>query len=569
MIDSKDFIKVYESRPFKIRNADEFEINNVLDLFVDPTDGLRSPFDFENSIIKGRMGTGKTMYLRANLSYYLSLLVPSLLEGSEIVLPIYIRLSDFQGVSSPEDIYKQIIVKIVEAITSVYLHFQDSKKLAFLHNGVRIISENTHLKNENLKTIIDSLSLLSTEEYIEKSTKALSGKAGLTVDFCSLSMEHKKEIELQIKKKPNPGISDIVAAYEALLKPIDGKLLILFDEAGSLNKSFFKEGADVSIFETLMNQLRTLNYIRTKVAVYPKSYSDVLTETRYGDAILLREDIKNVNGYSSFKIRAISLIEKYIANFSEINCNIEDIFDMENNNDEILEQIINASDGNMRRFIQLLDIVFNNAYKENNGIGKIYINHVLIGLREHARSMEISLSDEEIILLQIICDACKARNTYRFRFPNKSIDMQKYMNKSSEYNIINMVELGAGRKGTVYSVDYAYCCYKDIPTHYIKETERIDKTRNRKTGQWISKITTINDTTIEHAKMPGKIEGTIEYIGEDSCGFVKGDDNLKYFWTKNQIIENDKNKTLHIGGRLRFLPNQYEENLFAYYVEIL
>lgn len=48
---------VYHSRPFKIRNADEFDIENILDLFIDPTDGLNSPFDFTNSIVKGKMGS--------------------------------------------------------------------------------------------------------------------------------------------------------------------------------------------------------------------------------------------------------------------------------------------------------------------------------------------------------------------------------------------------------------------------------------------------------------------------------------------------------------------------------
>jgi len=66
MLSTQELLKTYECRPFKVRNADEFDLNNVLDLFIDPTDGLSSPFDYENSIIKGRMGSGKTMYLRAN-----------------------------------------------------------------------------------------------------------------------------------------------------------------------------------------------------------------------------------------------------------------------------------------------------------------------------------------------------------------------------------------------------------------------------------------------------------------------------------------------------------------------
>lgn len=75
--------KVFKLRPFKIRNADEYNVSNILSLFVSPINGLATPFDYENSIIKGRMGSGKTMYLRANHAYYLSGLVPSLIEKSD------------------------------------------------------------------------------------------------------------------------------------------------------------------------------------------------------------------------------------------------------------------------------------------------------------------------------------------------------------------------------------------------------------------------------------------------------------------------------------------------------
>jgi hypothetical protein len=87
--------ELYLSRPFKVRNADEYELTNILNLFVSPLDGLNTPFDFENTIVKGRMGSGKTMYLRANHAFYLFGLVPSLLEqSSELILPVLIRLSE-------------------------------------------------------------------------------------------------------------------------------------------------------------------------------------------------------------------------------------------------------------------------------------------------------------------------------------------------------------------------------------------------------------------------------------------------------------------------------------------
>lgn len=69
---------VFKKRPFKTRNADEYNLSDILSLFVNPINRLSTPVEFENSIIKGRMGSGKTMYLRANYAYYLFNIVPAL-----------------------------------------------------------------------------------------------------------------------------------------------------------------------------------------------------------------------------------------------------------------------------------------------------------------------------------------------------------------------------------------------------------------------------------------------------------------------------------------------------------
>ena len=114
MIAKEELNSIYLSRPFKIRNADEYDLNSILDLFVDPTNGLIGPFDFSNSIIKGRMGSGKTMFLRANYAYYRYTLVQALMENEPCVLPVYIKLSDFQNLSDPVKIYNAIIIKIIK-----------------------------------------------------------------------------------------------------------------------------------------------------------------------------------------------------------------------------------------------------------------------------------------------------------------------------------------------------------------------------------------------------------------------------------------------------------------------
>ena len=85
------------------------------------------------------MGSGKTMYLRANHAYYLYTLVPCLNADEEIVLPVYIKLSSFSNIQKPEDIYSAIIINIVEEIAGVCKHLQSSLELVKLHKGATSI----------------------------------------------------------------------------------------------------------------------------------------------------------------------------------------------------------------------------------------------------------------------------------------------------------------------------------------------------------------------------------------------------------------------------------------------
>lgn len=64
------------------------------------------------------------MYLRANYAYYLHTLVPCLLEHDSIILPVYIKLSDFQHLKDPKEIYDSILVKIIEEILAVCDHLK-------------------------------------------------------------------------------------------------------------------------------------------------------------------------------------------------------------------------------------------------------------------------------------------------------------------------------------------------------------------------------------------------------------------------------------------------------------
>lgn len=561
---------IFRSRPFKIRNADEYDVTNVLNLFVSPIKGLATPFDYENSIVKGRMGSGKTMYLRANHAYYLSALVPSLIEKhDDIILPVFIRLNDFQHIKEPSEIYRAIVIGVIEQLTSIYVHLENMKHLAAIQSGMKHLPD-ALLGAHKLASSIKQLAQLGSEEYIERVTNELGLKGGLKPKFLELSAEYKNIKFMELKKKPNPGIKDIEECYKNLLEGQEGKILLLIDEAGSLDKSFFREEKGACFFEILMNQFRTASFIRTKIAVYPNSYSDMLTETRYGDAVILEDDVKNENGYKVFRSRTLDMIKNYLNPnaFENTNVLVEDIFDLSESekSGDAIEQIIYASNGNMRRMMQLLDLTMETAYLESCKAVKITKQHAFVALIKHAQKTEAEYQAHELELLNSLSKVGKARSAFKFKFPN--VSLHKYTNRSEEYNLINVVQLGSGRRATIYSFDYAYTLYKEIPTHRMIDSEKVNHERTSVNGRWLEREAIVSDELILHADLPGKIEGIFDYVKGES-GFVICDKGEQYYFNHRDIIEADKSKVIHETKRIRFYPSMLGDTKMAALIEIL
>ncbi len=560
---------VFRSRPFKVRNADEYDVSNILSLFVNPINGLATPFDYENSIIKGRMGSGKTMYLRANHAYYLSALVPCLIENcDELILPVFIKLNDFQHIREPSEIYRAIIVKVVEELTSIYLHLEDMKSLSEIQSGIKQIPEDI-LRAHKFSASMKQLAQLGSDEYIERVSNELGLKGGVKPKFLQLSAEWKKTNLTEFKRKPNPGIKDIEECYKNLLEGQDGKILLLIDEAGSLDKCFFKGEGD-SFFEILMNQFRTASFMRTKIAVYPNSYSDMLTETRYGDAVTLEDDIFSDEGYIRFRARTLDMISNYLNPnpYVDTGLSADDVFDVSTNeaSGDAIEQVIYASNGNMRRMMQLLDITLEVAFLENNSPTLVRKEHAIDALKKHAAASEAEFNQMELEFLHTVVSVCKTRGAFKFQFPN--VPLYKFTNRSKEYNLINVVQLGSGRRPTTYAFDYSYAVLKDIPTHRMMDSERINKERTRENGRWLTRLATVSDEVIAHASLPGKLEGTVDYISNGS-GFINTDDSEQFFFTSGDVIEADKEKTLLTGKRVRFYPTNINDTKLATMLEVL
>ncbi len=562
--------QVILSLPFKTRNADEFVDENVLSLFVDPTDGVAGPFDYRNEIIKGKMGTGKTMYLRANYIYHLSILVPQMIEREPLILPLYIKLSDFQNLHEPGKIYDQIIIRLIQEILNTCEKLQSANELVNLHNGFQNNVVGMWFNRVSQNAIVEKLNEITAEEYTRQVSTELSTQGTVGHNFLTACTQYEKTNFIELKKKEDPQIADFVFAYETLLRQIDCKLLILLDEVGSIDKSFFEEHGGASFFETLMNQLRTLDFVRTKIAVYPHTFADVLTETRYGDVILLEDDIYSPDGYKAFLNKTISIVEKYVGVVASDFESIESLFAVDKSNMQMLEQIIYASDGNMRRLVQLLDATLNECYKRCEGKERAVLADALAAIKNQARQMEQLYFGTDLDFLRTLTAVCKKRSAYRFIFPKKSPILLKYINKSSEYNILKIKEVGTGRRGTTYWFDYSYCVYADIPTHYQFNSERIARSRSNVEGDWITTVTRITDELLVQANLPGKVDGSIYYVNaQKTFGFISDGSRDDYFFMTGSIIESDRDAQLMCGRKVRFSPVTFNNTVSAYEIELL
>ena len=557
--------QVILSLPFKTRNADEFVDENVLSLFVDPTDGVAGPFDYRNEII-----TGKTMYLRANYIYHLSILVPQMIEREPLILPLYIKLSDFQNLHEPGKIYDQIIIRLIQEILNTCEKLQSANELVNLHNGFQNNVVGMWFNRVSQNAIVEKLNEITAEEYTRQVSTELSTQGTVGHNFLTACTQYEKTNFIELKKKEDPQIADFVFAYETLLRQIDCKLLILLDEVGSIDKSFFEEHGGASFFETLMNQLRTLDFVRTKIAVYPHTFADVLTETRYGDVILLEDDIYSPDGYKAFLNKTISIVEKYVGVVASDFESIESLFAVDKSNMQMLEQIIYASDGNMRRLVQLLDATLNECYKRCEGKERAVLADALAAIKNQARQMEQLYFGTDLDFLRTLTAVCKKRSAYRFMFPKKSPILLKYINKSSEYNILKIKEVGTGRRGTTYWFDYSYCVYADIPTHYQFNSERIARSRSNVEGDWITTVTRITDELLVQANLPGKVDGSIYYVNaQKTFGFISDGSRDDYFFMTGSIIESDRDAQLMCGRKVRFSPVTFNNTVSAYEIELL
>lgn len=565
----------YIVRAFSGRNADEIDETQLLDIVVKPpTRDEVDPFSFSNLIIRGEMGSGKTMLLKANLQIYRYQLVTSLLLGEEPILPIYVRLSDFAHIKDPRYIYREIIMTIIKEMIQAHKMLNEAEALANLHSGIKNLVKKY---NSPYLDLVDKKTIeLTAHEYCNKVRASATTKGSLLSKFLEISGTIEKENITEITKKQEPGITDIRDIFTLLFpKSSKARILILFDEAGTLDAKFFITGnSETSLFETLMNQLRTTPYIRTKIAIYPQSYSDILSETRYGNFLNLTYDITTEDGYRVFRSALEQLVVSYLSTALEENTFLYDYFQVSGSSihGDAIEQIVYGSKGNFRRAVAILDKIFA-AMKEQGGKEKIQTSHAFGALSEQAKDMSRLYKSEEIKYLEAISTVCKDRSTYKFELPLQAQQLSKYCRKSEEYNILYLVEAGSGRRGSQYAFDYAYCILKSIPTHMhgTQGSEKISASRSLADGRWITKKAQLRDEHLQATILRNRQIGSITSVPDSSSpiGSIQTEQNSTIFFFADAFLTVKDMEISRVGSSVKYTTIGWHNQQIATDLEVL
>lgn len=556
----KDISQILTARPFKVRNADEFNLTEVLHRFINPRSELYSPFEYESSILRGQKGTGKTMYLRANYALYQYDVYPAIIEGRKLHIPIFLSLSKFQHINEPKDLYKSIMFSLCEGLAESYKNILDSEYMRVVHMGMQTLPE-SYFNAAKIRKAGAELLRLNVDRYVETIESQREGTFGVKSKFFELVGKTLGKHKEEFSKSQDASISSLIQMHKTLLDGYDADLLILLDEAGSLNKDFFSGERDSSSFEIMLNQFRTSESIRCKIAVYPESPSDKVSDTRYGDRITLEEDIDNQTGYTEFRSKTFSLIKRYINDNCDESIAVIDPSDVFEVCDGIygdcLEQIIYGSSGNMRLLVQLLDLALAACHHRSRGSDKVNHEDVQHALSQFSYNSLSTYSESEKQLLSKIATDCKRRTAFRFSYKYNTLVLNRLASRSEEYNHIIITAPGVGRAPTTYKLDYCTCVREGIPTHVMAGEgsggSKINRNRTLKDGQWNNRKCSIEDSNEDNSSLL-KVDGNIIDLPKDNkLGTIVDRDGAYYHFFPGDIRK-DENKILEIDITVSFIP---------------
>jgi hypothetical protein len=490
------------SNPFLYSNAEKINSSLILDLFVsDETRHKSAQRLTGDAIIRGPRGSGKTMFLRYLRTYGNIMLQAALRERRTAeCLPVFVTLS--------------------------------------------------RLHRADLGTVLDAYSA-AEDLIVESVLQELDDKVeeNKSLEFKAATHKMRQRFEVLSKQGSTP-ISNLGISIREHLGPYFRHVLLLIDElAPVFPRTFFSDPENG--FVAWMNSIRNSGPFSTRITVYPNDVSDILNEERFGSIVNLEYQVRLPDEYEQFREYGKSMVSRYLHSVSIDKGNpatISDILVDSNPADpssDALEQLIYASDGSSRRLLSLMDRCLNlRATRPHEAA--LTKSDVLLVIREMANNLLTGYSGTEREIAASIASACKRQSTFRFRMPNQSVMLRPLYQSREELNIIKLIEPKAGARGSVYEFAYPYCIAMDLQTHYLRDTARVCTSRDRHTGDWITKVTTIEKESLDVFSRQDRHHGVIAELDEPSV-LIDGDNG--------QFLAERLDLAVAIGDRVTYLVN--------------
>ncbi|MFH0900069.1 MAG: hypothetical protein V2A73_05515, partial [Pseudomonadota bacterium] len=274
-----------------------------------------------------------------------------------------------------------------------------------------------------------------------------------------------------------------------------------------------------------MNSIRSSGPYFTRVAVYPNDVSDKLNEERYGTIVDLEWEVTKDEDYLAFRKYCSAMIERYLASVSVDRQNpvaISRFFDLhEDDAADPLEQLLYAADGSSRRFLSLMDRCLNYIVAATGDGKPLAKNDVLSIIRGFAENSLAGYTYGDRQLAESIAKVCRKQVGYRFRLPMLSAAIRTLHASREELNVLRVLEVGTGKRSFMYEFTYPFCLAMEIPTHQMRETSRVCPSRDRVTGEWITKVSTIRRDHLDVFKTEERRQGEIVAVAGQMATIVE------------------------------------------------
>ncbi len=468
--------------PFAVSNAEKISIDMITKLFVQDEERHRSALRLSgDAIIRGKRGSGKTMCLRYLHWFGLGQFHTAISEKKTAeCFPVFINLGQ--------------------------MHVADSEGSvnAILDQAETMIVQQTLDSLESVCSELQSAEFRNALHRCKQRFGILKNQEGSKIAHLGKSIS------------------------EHLSRHFDRVLLLIDEIAPVFPKKFFQDGENG--YGRWMNSIRNSGPFNTRIAVYPNDVSDTLNEERFGTVVNLEFSPREQADYVSFRRYAIKIFNQYMqsvsANHNQFST-IQDVLSVSSSAyGDGLEQLLYASNGSSRRLVRLFEKCVTHRCGKPKDV-RLDKSMVLEVIREFSENLLSGYSTTEQQLANSLAKACKKGGTFRFRCPGMSELIRRICMSREETNLVELVEAGSGTRATTYEFHYPYCVQTGIPTHHLKDTQRINHDRDLTHGEWIQRITGLDKDELDIFKDDVRGNGTVIEVA-DEIVLIRTDDEQEY-----------------------------------------